>query len=88
MASRPQVVTGVPTALVGIAAGVAVDLQNLSTTPITVANAPAAPGADAISFSCGPLEFRYPEPAAGEFVWVWIAAPVNEAVVIAYEESA
>ena len=87
MASRSQVVTDAPTVLAGIAAGVAVDLQNLSTTPITVANAAAAPSADTISFSCGPLEFRYPTPGAGESVWVWIAAPVNEAVLIAYEES-
>ena len=81
MASRNQIVTAVPTALVGIAAGTSSDIQNLSSTPISVSNAVAAPAAGDRAFSCGPLEFLHPVPAAGESTWVWVTAPTDQAVI-------
>ena len=40
-----------------------------------------------LTFSAQPLEFLYPTPLAGEFVWVWHGGSL-EKVAVAYEESA
>ena len=82
MATRSQDVTAAPTALAAVAEGTQYSVQNLSSSPISLAVAAVAPSAGDRAFAIQPLAFQYPTAAAGESIFIW-----GSDGAVAYEES-